>query len=157
MNRRGFLKFLGIGAATAAIAPKILAEKTPEVYPESNAGQITLKMLQDVYAQTIRPTQVSAGAYKCVYLAPTSLPVSAGDVVYYKDDKKHGCLAYKRKKLTLSQPLGYGIGTLTPGYYGWIRVSLSGNHAIADWEWKPIKKQLELKDLKELQRMKRNA
>ena len=31
----------------------MLAEQTPEVYPESNGGQITLKMLQDAYGQTL--------------------------------------------------------------------------------------------------------
>ena len=124
MNRRSFLKFLGISAATAAVAPKILAEPTPEVYPESNAGQITLKMLQDAYAQT---KQMSAGTYRYVYLAHTSLPVSAGDIVYYKDNGGYGMLAYKRKKFTLSQPFGYGIGTLTPGYYGFIQIAAAGD------------------------------
>lgn len=53
MDRRTFFKFLGVGAATAVVAPEVLAEKTPEVYPESNGGQITLKMLQDAYGKTL--------------------------------------------------------------------------------------------------------
>lgn len=56
MNRRKFFKFLGIGAATAAVAPKALAEFKSETYPESNGGDITLKMLQDTFAHTIRPS-----------------------------------------------------------------------------------------------------
>ena len=96
MNRRGFLKFLGIGAATAAVAPAILAEKTSEVYPESNGGQITLKMLQDAYGQTL--LNFPKAQYMYIYLASTSLPVSAGDITYYKSDKRHGVLAYKAKK-----------------------------------------------------------
>lgn len=125
MNRRGFLKFLGIGAATAAVAPTIWAEKTPEVYPESDAGPITLKMLQDAYGRASFDT-MPAARYIYVRLAPTTLPVSAGDIVYYKNDKRHGVLAYKRKKLTLSEPFGYGIGTLTPGYCGFIQLAMSG-------------------------------
>ena len=141
MNRRSFFKFLGIGAATAAVAPKMLAEKTHEVYPESNGGQITLKMLQDAYEQTLLNFQKAQ--YMYVRLAPTSLPVSAGDIVYYKTDKRWGTLAYKRKKLTLSQPMGYGIGTLTPGYYGFIQISARNcPHTIQDWEWEPIRKAL---------------
>jgi hypothetical protein len=141
MNRRSFFKFLGIGAATAVVAPKMLAEKTHEVYPESNGGQITLKMLQDAYGQTLLNFQKAQ--YMYVRLAPTSLPVSAGDIVYYKTDKRWGPLAYKRKKLTLSQPMGYGIGTLTPGYYGFIQISARNcPHTIQDWEWEPIRKAL---------------
>ena len=141
MNRRSFFKFLGIGAATAVVAPKMLAEKTHEVYPESNGGQITLKMLQGAYGQTL--LNFPKAQYMYVRLAPTSLPVSAGDIVYYKTDKRWGTLAYKRKKLTLSQPMGYGIGTLTPGYYGFIQISARNcPHTIQDWEWEPIRKAL---------------
>ena len=126
MNRRSFFKWLGIGAATAAVAPKMLAEKTPDVYPESNGGQITLKMLQDAYGQTL--LNFPKAQYMCVLLAPSSLPVSAGDIVYYKEDRRWGKLAYKRKKLTLSQPMGYGIGTLTPGNYGFIQIAGSATY-----------------------------
>ena len=141
MNRRSFFKFLGIGAATAVVAPKMLAEKTHEVYPESNGGQITLKMLQDAYGQTL--LNFPKAQYMYVRLAPTSLPVSAGDIVYYKQDKRWGTLAYRRKKLTLSQPMGYGIGTLTPGYYGFIQISARNcSYTIQDWEWEPIRKAL---------------
>ena len=129
MNRRGFLKFLGIGAATAAVAPAILAEKTPEVYPESNGGQITFKMLQDAYAQTVQPTKIlmPGGRYTYVYLAPTSLPVNTGDIVYFKADKRYACLAYKAKKWRDGVNWGYGIGNLTPGHYGFIQIPMMGN------------------------------
>ena len=129
MNRRGFLKFLGIGAATAAIAPKILAEKTPEVYPESNAGQITLKMLQDAYAKTVIPPHygIPSGRYMQVKLASTSLPVCAGDILYYKSDQRHGVLAYKAKKWRDGVNWGYGIGNLTPGHYGFIQIAAVGD------------------------------
>jgi len=53
MDRRSFFKFLGIGAVAAAVAPKILAEQTPEVYPEASAP-ITFEMLQRAYGETLR-------------------------------------------------------------------------------------------------------
>ena len=122
MDRRTFFKFLGVGQATAVVAPEVLAEKTPEVYPESNGGQITLKMLQDAYGKTLLLNFPEA-QYMYVRLAPTSLPVSVGDIVFYKNDKRHGVLAYKARKWREGVLWGYGIGTLTPGYYGFIQVS----------------------------------
>jgi hypothetical protein len=121
MNRRSFLKFLGIGAATAAVAPKMLADTTPEVYPEANYP-ITLDMLQKAYAKTI--PQMTRGRYIYVRLAPTSLPVSAGDILYYKHDKRWGVLAFRRSKLIFrdGEKVGYGIGNLTPGFYGFIQM-----------------------------------
>jgi hypothetical protein len=59
VNRRSFLKFLGIGTATAAVAPKMLAAQPPEVYPEANYP-ITLEMLQKAYAKTLQPTMHQA-------------------------------------------------------------------------------------------------
>jgi hypothetical protein len=55
MNRRSFFKFIGIGAATAAVAPKVLVAQTPEYYPEAHYP-ITLDILQTAYAQTVYPT-----------------------------------------------------------------------------------------------------
>ena len=125
MNRRSFLKILGIGAAVAAVAPAILAAKMPEVYPESNGGQITLKMLQDAYGQTL--LKFPKAQYMYVRLASTSLPVSAGDIVYYKNDKRHGVLAYKAKKWRDGVNWGYGIGNLTPGHCGFIQIAAAGD------------------------------
>ena len=145
MNRRAFFKFLGIGAATAVVAPKVLADPVPEVYPESNAGQITLKMLQDAHAQAVIPPHYGnySGAYMQVKLAPTSLPVYAGDIVFYKSDKRWGTLAYKRKKFTLwkgEETYGYGIGNLTPGNYGFIQIPNSLSYSVSDWNWERTRK-----------------
>ena|ERR1700677_1851823 len=121
MNRRSFFKWIGVGTVTAAVAPKLLAEHTPEFYPESNYP-ITLDMLQKSYADTL--PHMRAGYYMMIRLASTSLPVSAGDIVYFKNDKRGGTLAYKRKKLTFrnGERYGYGIGSLTPGNYGFIQI-----------------------------------
>jgi hypothetical protein len=56
MKRRDFLRWFGIGAATAAVAPEMLiAAHQPEVYPEANYP-ITLDMLQTAFAGTVYPT-----------------------------------------------------------------------------------------------------
>jgi hypothetical protein len=125
MNRRSFLKFLGIGAATAAVAPKVLVYTTPEVYPEANYP-ITLEMVQKAYSGTLT-SYPRAGRYMYVRLAPTSLPVSAGDVVYYKNDKLRGVLGYKAKKWRDGVLWGYGIGNFAPGNYGFIQIAAAGD------------------------------
>lgn len=126
IDRRSFLKWLGIGIATAAVAPQLLTSK-PEVYPEANYP-ITLEMLQTAYAQTV---SIPAGRYMMVHLAPTSLPVTAGDIVYYKDDKKNGMLAYVAKKHRWNVPHGFGIGNITPGNYGFIQIGTI--ITVGDW------------------------
>ena len=42
MNRRTFFKFLGIGAATAAVAPNIFAEITPKEYSPIAIGKLEI-------------------------------------------------------------------------------------------------------------------
>ncbi len=49
MNRRDFFKTASAVTVTAMVAPAALLQK-PEFYPEGNCP-ITLKMLQDAYAQ----------------------------------------------------------------------------------------------------------
>ncbi len=120
------MKCLGIGTATAAVAPKVLSSKTPEVYPEANYP-ITLEMIQKSYSETYTSLP-QAGRYMYVRLAPTSLPVSVGDIVYYKSDKhSHDVLGYKSKKWRDGVLWGYGIGNLKPGHYGFIQIAAAGD------------------------------
>jgi hypothetical protein len=123
MKRRDFFKFLGIGAATAVVAPKVLMAPTPEVYPETSGGQITFEMLHKAYVQAIQP-KMAEGSYIRVHLAPTSKPARTGEFVYYKPAKEY--LAYTCKKPKFDKLTGhtdlYGMAicNITPGNYAWL-------------------------------------
>lgn len=90
MNRRTFFKFLGVGAATAVVAPEVLAEKTPEVYPESNGGQITLKMLQDAYGTPLNMEPFRPSSSGCVYLYVAEGPTIPAEYLGPLQRIKHG-------------------------------------------------------------------
>lgn len=159
MNRRTFLKFLGIGTATVATAPQLLAEKpkyTMGVDTASGADYTAVKAIKSGVIESFP----RAGTYKYVYLHPTSLPVQMGDVVYYKDDRRHGCLAFRRKKLIWrdGESPGCGIGTLTPGMYGFIQIDLlrvpNEYFKYLEYLQQKMQDQLGIDDLKLLQKVK---
>ena len=60
MNRRSFFKFLGIGAATAAVAPKMLAQPSYSDMMEQIVLTIDRELRKD-QLQTILPNDVQVG------------------------------------------------------------------------------------------------
>lgn len=122
MNRRSFFKFLGIGAATAVVAPKLLNNMVPEYYPESNSP-IALEKIQKVYNEQ---KFTSGGSYKYVRVAPTTVPFRTGDLVRYKIEKRGGTIAYrvpKSPKWTKEEYYGIAINNALPGNYTFIQVN----------------------------------
>lgn len=138
MNRRSFLKFLGIGTATAAVAPAILAEKTPEVYPESNSGQLTLKMLQDAYGQTL--LNFRKGVYVNVRNPFDAKLIKTGQVVYWKEEPENAHQKVAQSAylpdgtpIYTLNPFGIAAHNIPPGNYGWIM--LSNRHLMNHLVW----------------------
>ena len=126
MNRRSFLKWLGIGTATAAFVPQLLA-KEPEVYPEANCP-ITLEMLQTAYGQTLfQPSQVTLPArYMYVYVEKNTVPFRVGDLVRYKVNKRGETIAYRAPrsgKWNMNEYYGIAINNVSPGNYTFIQIS----------------------------------
>lgn len=60
MNRRSFFKFLGIGAATAAVAPKMLAQPSYSDMMEQVVLTIDRELRKD-QLQAILPNDVQVG------------------------------------------------------------------------------------------------
>ena len=129
MKRRDFIKWLGIGTATAVAAPQVLAEEVKKKETPFAPGEAMFFLDGDKWKTP--NTVINPGRYMMVHLAPTSLPVTAGDIVYYKDDKKGGMLAYVAKKHRWNVPHGFGISNITPGNYGFIQVGTI--ITVGDW------------------------
>jgi hypothetical protein len=137
VNRRTFLKFLGIGSATAVVAPSVaLAAIDTPVTP----APITYEMLQAAMAQVTVQPNLAQGRYMYVQLAKTSMPIKAGDFLYHKriHYKYHGrresrVIAYKTKKLR-AEPLAIAISVIPPGYFGWVLIaSQAGDFAAKEF------------------------
>ncbi len=124
MNRRRFLKWLGIGAATVAAAPKLLAEHTPEYYPEHDSP-ITLEKLQYAFAAASEPRGVPQGRYIYVRVAPSTMPFRVGDFVRYKVNKRGETIAYRAPKSVMKKGEGFGmaINNALPGNDTFIMIS----------------------------------
>jgi tRNA A37 threonylcarbamoyladenosine synthetase subunit TsaC/SUA5/YrdC len=129
MNRRSFFKFLGIGAATAAVAPKLLMPQTPKIDPLFNL--IDAETLEQVHAHTFQSPQLQKGSYKYVLVAPTTVAFRTGDMVRYKVNKRGETIAYrvpKSPKWNKDEYYGIAINNAMPGYYTFILVSNMGSY-----------------------------
>ena len=118
MNRRSFFKFLGIGAATAVVVPKAIAEavKEPEPKIEFSCSDF----------EWVPIGNIPQGKYIYVKLPKSTLPFRAGDIVWCKKNKKGETIAFRDKKRMTGHKedefYAMAIGDLTPGNYGFIQI-----------------------------------
>ena len=119
MNRRSFFKFLGIGAATAVVAPQLLAKE-----PESPQVSYTV---DEFKWEPLH--QWPQNQYMYVRAEPKTVPFRIGDLVRYKINKRGQTIAYKvpkSGKWNKSEYYGIAISNMNPGNYGFIQISKTG-------------------------------
>lgn len=148
MNRRNFFKWLGIGAATAAVAPKVLASPSYDQMMEDVVTTIDSKLRKDAgkvnpeYTITIEDWEweplynspkimsdkvFQPGYYMMVQVDPKSDPVRIGDFVGY--GKRDGTAIAFRSKPRLNSPLnGISTANIDPGNYGFIQIINRKSH-----------------------------
>jgi hypothetical protein len=119
MDRRGFLKLLGISTAAAVISPQLLVEtkakKTGWYTSELSAKMIAARKELSFQSAT-------AGCYMYVRIAPRTMPFRVGDLVRYKTDAR-GSLAFRSQSLEGKEDFAVATCDASPGNYTWIQVS----------------------------------
>lgn len=122
MDRRSFLKFLGIGAATAAVAPEVLAHSpkyTMGVDVSAGADK-TVTVVKSGILEHVGPT----GRFMFVQVAPNTMPFRVGDLVRYKVNKKGEMIAYRTNDWKNTRDgFGVAICNAPPGNYVFIKIN----------------------------------
>jgi hypothetical protein len=119
MDRRGFLKLLGIGTAAAAVAPQLLVE-TKAKKTGWHTTKLTPKMIAARNELSFQPA--TPGRYMYVRIAPKTMPFRVGDLVRYKTGAKE-TLAFRSRSLEGKEEFAVAICDASPGNYAWIQIS----------------------------------
>lgn len=135
MNRRSFLKFLGVGSAVIVAPSVALAAMEAPVAPA-----VTCQTLQAAMAKVTVQPNLAQRKYMYVQLAKTSMPIKVGDFIYhkrihykYKGRRESRVIAYKTKKLR-AEPLAIAISAIPHGWFGWVQiVSMNGDFAAKEF------------------------
>lgn len=110
MNRRGFLKFLGIGAAAAVVAPQVLAE-AKTIKSGWYASYPSNKIVEQREENSL-----PAGHFMHVIVARNTMPFRVGDLVRYKFDKHGYMIAYRSNYIhNDGGDFGVAINNASPG------------------------------------------
>ena len=122
INRRGFMKLLGMGAAAAVVAPQVLAQtKSAEEAPHFfSALEIVTGRKNADFPLTYFP---GSGRFMYVKVAPRTMPFAPGDIVRFKANKKGETIAYRTKSFHGDDAFGVAISHVQPGYYAFIKIA----------------------------------
>ena len=144
MNRRGFMKMLGFGAAAAVVAPQVLAEGKKHIVGVNvitgNASTVAASTMDgaiqsvDVVSHGSGYKIVDRGVFVPVWFSRASRPVDPGDVVRYKGGRKGGfiaCKASNRDHGFEKYELGVAIRSTQPGQFSWIQVAGPNKEIVA--------------------------
>lgn len=120
-SRRKFFGLFGGAVAAAAVPKPLMAMTSSMVVPESTAGNITIEMLQDAFAQTVQPT--IGYIYIRYHGAFDSPPPMVLQPVFWSNLEQHAVSVNRRNGNGSIRPYaGRMITPLKPNHYGWIQV-----------------------------------
>ncbi len=125
INRRGFMKLLGMGAAAAVVAPQVLAQESKHFMGADTATGSDITTHIGVVDGTVKEVRFfpSKGRYAYVKVAPGTKPFAPGDIVRFKVNKKGETIAYRTKSFHGDDAFGVAISHVQPGYYAFIKIA----------------------------------
>ena len=126
MDRREFMKLLGMGAAAAVVAPQVLAQENKHTMGVDTAIGDDITSVVAMGPDGVYHGAMSVGKSCFVYVkvASTTIPFRLGDLIRYKVNKKGETIAYRSNRLSDNGgEFGVAINNVVPGNYTFIKIA----------------------------------